>query len=131
MKRIAILLFVLAVCGFAIPERNITVFLVGDSTMADKPLDENPERGWGQLFPQFFTQNISFQNHALNGRSTKSFIKEGKWDTVMNRLKKGDYVLIQFGHNDQKVEDTNRSAPAHGLFLENIRFPYSLTSSEF
>ena len=120
MKRIPILLFVLAVCGFAIPERNITVFLVGDSTMADKPLDENPERGWGQLFPQFFTQNISIQNHALNGRSTKSFIKEGKWDTVMNRLKKGDYVLIQFGHNDQKVEDTNRSAPAHGLYKTNL-----------
>jgi len=105
------------------PESRITVFLIGDSTMADKPLDENPERGWGQVFPQYFNNDISIQNHAVNGRSTKSFIKEGRWDTVMSRLKKGDYVLIQFGHNDSKVEDTNRSAPAHTLYKDNlIRF---------
>lgn len=123
MKRFAIISAVLFFCSFAIPERNITIFLIGDSTMADKPLDENPERGWGQLFPQYFTSSVSIQNHAVNGRSTKSFLKEGRWDTVMNRLKKGDYVLIQFGHNDSKVEDTNRSAPAHGLYRENlIRF---------
>lgn len=97
--------------------------MVGDSTMADKPLEENPERGWGQLFPKFLMPGVQVQNHAVNGRSTKSFIKEGRWDTVMARMRKGDYVLIQFGHNDQKVEDTNRSAPAHGLYKENlIRF---------
>ncbi len=123
MKKTASFLFILSLLGFGIPQTNPKIFLIGDSTMADKPLDENPERGWGQLFPQFLLPGIQVQNHAVNGRSTKSFIKEGRWDTVMSRMHKGDYVLIQFGHNDQKVEDTNRSAPAHGLYKENlIRF---------
>jgi len=105
------------------PERKATVFLIGDSTMANKPVDDNPERGWGQLFPEYFTGDVNIQNHAVNGRSTKSFIKEGRWDTVMSRLKAGDFVLMQFGHNDSKLEDSNRSAPAHTLYKENlIRF---------
>ena len=105
------------------PERKATVFLIGDSTMANKPVDDNPERGWGQLFPEYFTGDVNIQNHAVNGRSTKSFIKEGRWDTLMSRLKAGDFVLMQFGHNDSKLEDSNRSAPAHTLYKENlIRF---------
>lgn len=123
MKRFYFICSVFLLCSFVMPETRITVFLIGDSTMADKPLDENPERGWGQIFPQYFTNEISIQNHAVNGRSTKSFIKEGRWDTVMSRLKKGDYVLIQFGHNDSKLEDSIRSAPAHTLYKDNlIRF---------
>lgn len=88
--------------------------------MANKPLDENPERGWGQLFPKYMTDDVEIQNHAVNGRSTKSFLKEHRWDTVMSRMKAGDYVMIQFGHNDSKVEDSNRSAPAHTLYKENL-----------
>jgi DNA sulfur modification protein DndE len=116
---------ILIISGFAFlaPEKKVTVFLIGDSTMADKPLDENPERGWGQLFPKYITDEVEIQNRAVNGRSTKSFIAEHRWDTVMSRLKAGDYVMIQFGHNDSKVEDSNRSAPAHTLYKENlIRF---------
>ena len=60
------------------------------------------------------------QNHAVNGRSTKSFINEHRWDTVISRLTAGDYVLIQFGHNDSKLEDSTRSAPAHTLYKENL-----------
>lgn len=105
------------------PERKATIFLIGDSTMANKPTDDNPERGWGQLFPEYFTSDIDIQNHAVNGRSTKSFIKEGRWDTVMGRIQPGDFVLIQFGHNDSKADDSNRTAPAHTLYKENlIRF---------
>jgi DNA sulfur modification protein DndE len=119
--------FAIALClsGFSFlpPEKKPTVFLVGDSTMANKPTDDNPERGWGQLFPDYFTKDIAIQNHAVNGRSTKSFINEHRWDTVMSRLTAGDYVIIQFGHNDSKVEDTTRSAPAHTLYKQNlIRF---------
>lgn len=88
--------------------------------MANKPLEDNPERGWGQLFPNYMTDEVEIQNHAVNGRSTKSFLTEHRWDTVMSRLKPGDYVMIQFGHNDQKVEDSNRSAPAHTLYKENL-----------
>ena len=88
--------------------------------MANKPLDENPEKGWGQLFPKYMTDDVEIQNHAVNGRSTKSFLNEHRWDTVMSRMKAGDYVMIQFGHNDSKVEDSNRSAPAHTLYKENL-----------
>ena len=88
--------------------------------MANKPLDENPERGWGQLFPKYMTDDVEIQNHAVNGRSTKSFLKEHRWDTVMSRMKAGDYVMIQFGHNDQKADDSIRSAPAHTLYKENL-----------
>lgn len=124
MKK-SLFLILLVVSGFAFlaPDKKVTIFLIGDSTMANKPLDENPERGWGQLFPNYMTDEVEIQNHAVNGRSTKSFIAEHRWDTVMSRLKAGDYVMIQFGHNDQKVEDSNRSAPAHTLYKENlIRF---------
>jgi DNA sulfur modification protein DndE len=122
-KNFFILLLIAGGFSFLEPGKKTTVFLIGDSTMADKPLDDNPERGWGQLFPKYMTDEVEIQNHAANGRSTKSFINEHRWDPVMSRLKAGDYVLIQFGHNDQKVEDSNRSAPAHTLYKENlIRF---------
>ena len=118
-----LLLIAFSAFAFLLPPKKPTIFLIGDSTCANKPLDNNPERGWGQLFPRYFTDEVSIQNHAVNGRSTKSFITEHRWDTVMSRLKEGDFVMIQFGHNDQKTEDSTRSAPAHGLYKENlIRF---------
>ncbi len=90
-------------------KRPVTLFMVGDSTMADKTdLDASPERGWGQLFPTYLTGNIVVENHAKNGRSTKSFIDEGRWDEVVSRIKRGDIVIIQFGHNDEKLEDAKR-----------------------
>ncbi|HRI25505.1 MAG TPA: glycosyl hydrolase family 28 protein [Ferruginibacter sp.] len=119
-KYFIILLLVITGFSFLVPEKKITIFLIGDSTMANKPLDDNPERGWGMYMPKFLTGEVEVQNHAVNGRSTKSFINEHRWDTVMSRLKEGDYVLIQFGHNDQKVEDSNRSAPAHTLYKDNL-----------
>jgi DNA sulfur modification protein DndE len=122
-KTVSIVLIILSGYAFMLPGKKVTVFLIGDSTMADKPLDDNPERGWGQLFPRYFTDELSVQNHAVNGRSTKSFINEHRWDTVMSRLQEGDYVMIQFGHNDEKFADSTRSAPAHTLYKDNlIRF---------
>jgi len=64
-------------------------------------LEDNPERA-GAIVPNYFTNEVEIQNHAVNGRSTKSFITEHRWDTVMSRLKAGDFVMIQFGHNDEK-----------------------------
>lgn len=79
----------------------VTVRTIGDSTMATKKLDGgNPERGWGHVLPGFFTDDVIIDNHAVNGRSTKTFLSEGRWDVVMDSLKAGDYVFIQFGHND-------------------------------
>ena len=123
VRSLTILLVGIIGFAFMLPDKKPTIFLIGDSTCANKPLDNNPERGWGQLLPNYFTNDVEIQNHAVNGRSTKSFITEHRWDTVMSRLKAGDFVMIQFGHNDQKVEDSNRSAPAHTLYKENlIRF---------
>ncbi|MDB4875048.1 MAG: alpha/beta hydrolase [Gemmatimonadetes bacterium] len=100
---------------------TIDVHLIGDSTMADKPTPEtNPERGWGQLLPRFFDEHVVVHNHAVNGRSTKSFIAEGKWSAVLSQLKRGDYVFIQFGHNDEKLEDSLRYAAPNTTYRHNL-----------
>jgi pectinesterase len=102
---------------------SVQVFLIGDSTMADKPLEDNPERGWGQLLPMFFDESVVVRNHAMNGRSTKSFIDEGRWEAVLNALRVGDWVFIQFGHNDEKKEDPTRyAAPQDGYRKNLMRF---------
>ena len=96
--------------------------LVGDSTMADKPIDPpNPERGWGQLLPQLFKEPARVVNHAVNGRSSKSFRAEGRWSNVLNQLEAGDFVLIEFGHNDEKKEDPTRYAAPDTDYKENLR----------
>ena len=96
------------------------IFLVGDSTMADKPPCGSPERGWGQAFPLFLRDGVVVENHARNGRSTRSFLCEGRWDSVMARLRAGDYVMIQFGHNDAKRSDTTRFADAQTEYRCNL-----------
>ncbi len=101
-----------------------TIYCIGDSTMANKKNPEvNPEHGWAQVLPQFFTNNVTIDNRAVNGRSTRSFIAEGRWDSILKFLKKGDYVLIQFGHNDQKENDPKRYTNPHTTYRHNlIRF---------
>lgn len=120
MKKIIGALSILVLMAFGLPGHKVVVYMIGDSTMADKPLAGNSERGWGQLFPGFFTEDVQIRNYAVNGRSTKSFLKEGRWDSVMKYLKKGDYVFIQFGHNDEKSEDTNRYAAPNALYRINL-----------
>ena len=79
----------------------ITIFLVGDSTLADKPYaGSNPEKGWGQVFPLYFKEGIKVENHAMNGRSTKSFRDEGRWDVVYKQIKPGDYEQFPEGQED-------------------------------
>jgi DNA sulfur modification protein DndE len=88
--------------------------------MANKPLEDNPERGWGQMLPLYFEKDMPIENYAVNGRSTKSFINEHRWDTVLSKLKPGDWVLIQFGHNDAKIKDSTRYAAADGAYKTNL-----------
>jgi lysophospholipase L1-like esterase len=105
------------------PAGVISLYLIGDSTMANKPLSPpNPERGWGQLLPLYFKEGLRVENHAVNGRSSKSFRDEGRWNVVRDRLKPGDFVIIQFGHNDEKKEDPKRFTEPHGTFKENLEF---------
>lgn len=97
-----------------------TLFLVGDSTMADQPAEAYPEQGWGQALPAFLTAELALENHARNGRSTRSFIDEGRWGAVLERLRPGDFVVIGFGHNDQKSEDPSRYAAPWRAYRENL-----------
>ena len=116
MKRILYLVAVWLVSS------SFTIHLMGDSTMAEKNLaGGNPERGWGMVFPNFLDGSIDVVNYAQNGRSTKSFIDLGLWDKVKANLKAGDYVFIEFGHNDAKEDDPARYAPAYGAYQENLR----------
>ncbi len=119
LKKLSLFVLCVAFCGFT-PDAPVRVFLIGDSTMADKPLIDNPEHGWGQMIPLFFSKNVVFYNHAKNGRSTRSFLYEGRWDTVLARIRPGDYVFIQFGHNDSKTEDTSRFADARTDYRRNL-----------
>jgi lysophospholipase L1-like esterase len=98
------------------------VYMIGDSTMANKPVwPAQPERGWGQLLVLYFTHPEMIENHAMNGRSTKSFIDERRWEKVRTALKPGDWVIIQFGHNDEKKDKPAVYAEARGAFQENLR----------
>lgn len=107
--------------AFRADKSVITIFMIGDSTMANKKMDGgNPERGWGMVLPGFFSEDIKIDNHAANGRSSKSFISEGRWEKVISKVKKGDYVFIQFGHNDEKADSTRHTAPGT-TFDENLR----------
>ena len=116
--KMVILITLFLTCNF---NNKITVFLIGDSTMSDKPNPEiNPERGWGQMLPLFFKENVIIKNFAVNGRSTKSFIDEGRWDSVASEIQKGDYVFIQFGHNDQKIKDSLRFTNPLTAYRHNL-----------
>ena len=115
------LILLLALPMFALrTDDQPRIFLIGDSTMADKAIIGNPERGWGEELPLFFSKEVVIENHARNGRSTKSFITEGRWAAVFEKLKPGDYVFIQFGHNDAKKEDTSRYAEPHTDYKANL-----------
>ncbi len=100
-----------------------TLHLIGDSTMADKPKEPaNPETGWGQALPALLRpEAVRVVNYAMNGRSTKSFIDEGRWAKVVEALQAGDFVIIQFGHNDEKDQDPKRYAAPRGAYQENLR----------
>ena len=102
--------------------KPITLHLVGDSTMANKDLKgNNQERGWGMMLQAFFTDDVKVINYAINGRSTKSFISEGRWQKVLDALHPGDYVIIEFGHNDEKITSPERYAAADGEYSDNLR----------
>jgi len=103
---ISVFLFVVSTLGvFAqnIDKTNTpVVYIIGDSTVKNgQDKGDRGQWGWGHFLPLWFdTDKISFENHAIGGRSSRSFIREGRWDNVLALVKKGDYVIIQFGHND-------------------------------
>jgi len=109
-------------------KRLTTIFLAGDSTMAPKQADKRPETGWGERLGQNFREGtVQIENRAMNGRSTKTFISEGRWQAIIVDLQKGDYVFIQFGHNDQSKDKGERYTPPEDYkrnlarFVEEVR----------
>lgn len=103
------------------PRSPPVLYFVGDSTMADKPDLAHPERGWGQLFRELVVPPLRFENRAVNGRSSKSFRDEGRWDDLVKTLSPGDWVVIQFGHNDEKSRDPRRFTEPDGEFRANLQ----------
>ena len=86
--------------------KQINLFLAGDSTMASCPKYEEPMAGWGQMFSDFFTENIRVYNFAKGGASTNTFIEQGYLRIILDFIQPNDYLFIQFGHNDQKSYGT-------------------------
>jgi lysophospholipase L1-like esterase len=116
----SLLLFaLLAVTSFAADHRP-QVFTIGDSTMCNYALDQ-PLRGWAMSLGKFFVDPAMVKNHAASGRSTKSFIDEGRWDKVMAELRAGDFVIIQFSHNDEKKDRPELYTDPATTFRDNLR----------
>lgn len=143
MKKIIVIsITLLTLClFFAGTNRPVHIFMAGDSTMAIKPFYKNvwdiaqgdsvsevfPERGWGQLLPEFFNNNIVVSNYAQNGRSSRTFIEQGWWQKILDNVQSGDYVVIQFGHNDSAKDKADRyTSPQeyvenYSRFVDEIR----------
>ncbi|MBQ8673846.1 MAG: rhamnogalacturonan acetylesterase [Bacteroides sp.] len=110
MKKILSALVLLLLAGVAAyyalgsdqQEKSISVHIIGDSTMADYVENTTRTRGWGEMLQEFFAPQVKVLNYARGGRSSNSFYKEGRWKLVTDSLKPGDYVFIQFAHNDEK-----------------------------
>ena len=95
------------------PDKTTTIFVIGDSTAANKDTTGGKvERGWGMMLQNCFDADyIVVDNHAVNGRSSKSFLDEGRWEKVLEKIRPGDYVIIQFGHNDEKAQPDRHTDP--------------------
>ncbi len=122
MKKILIAVLALLVLTAATQQKVTTVFIIGDSTAAKKDLSKgSPERGWGMALQCYFDEAfIRIDNHAQNGRSSKDFRDKGLWQKVLDKIQPGDYVIIQFGHNDEKKTDASRYTQPGSTFNANI-----------
>lgn len=116
--------------------RPIQVFMAGDSTMAEKPMTKSNidtligetieevflEKGWGMLLPEYLKEKAIVRNYAKNGRSSRTFIEQGWWDTIISQIQSGDVVIIQFGHNDCAVNKPDRYTNPDEYRKNLIRF---------
>lgn len=97
-----------------------TLFIAGDSTAAIKGAGEKPMTGWGEYLHGYFGISVRIENRAINGRSTKSFITDGRLEDILKDFKAGDYLFIQFGHNDEKKEDPLRYTDPDTEYRRNL-----------
>jgi lysophospholipase L1-like esterase len=118
MNRILFIALTLLAAFALPPKKKITVWLIGDSTMAKKDPRTYPENGWGMPFVYFFDSTVTVDNRAQNGRSTRTFMEEGRWTPVVEAMQEGDYVFVQFGHNDEVK--TKKSYTTEEQFKANL-----------
>jgi lysophospholipase L1-like esterase len=106
------------------PKKNIKVYLIGDSTMCEYEINRAPLTGWGMPFKYFFDSTVQIDNRARGGRSTRTFISENRWQPIADSLHEGDYVLMQFGHNDEAKEERykDRYTPVADYKINLIKF---------
>lgn len=123
------ILILLTLFGACKPKEKVTLFLVGDSTMAPKKEKKRPETGWGEMLVNYIdTTSVTIENHARNGRSSRTFMEEGRWDSIMTKMAAGDIVFVQFGHNDEV--QTKKSSTTPDVFQANLRKYISDTRSK-
>lgn len=96
------------------------IIIAGDSTAADYPTERAPQIGWGQVLGYYLKPDVTIDNRAVNGRSTKSFRDEGKWSALLETVNAGDLVFISFGHNDSRDDSPERFAAADGAYRQNM-----------
>ncbi|RJE74932.1 GDSL family lipase [Reichenbachiella sp. MSK19-1] len=133
-KSMLVVVIMMVLSAGGMKKKVTTVYLIGDSTMADYNLYEGdyittryPLTGWGQVFQPFFaadslplvkglisTDSVIVDDRARGGRSTRTFFQEGRWRSIYDGLKKGDLVLMQFGHNDAAEQKTERYVDVEG-----------------
>jgi lysophospholipase L1-like esterase len=123
MKKIIFSVVALGFFAFVLPpKKKIKIFMAGDSTMSIKEKKAFPETGWGMPFTAFWDSTVTIENRAKNGRSTKTFISEGLWKTIQTEATEGDYVFIQFGHNDESVEKKERYSTPDTFKMNLVKF---------
>ncbi len=113
------LMAALLLWAFQTKRSDIRVFLAGDSTMSIKELKAYPEAGWGMPFVHFWDSSVTVVNKAKNGRSSRTFIEEGLWQSILQEGKAGDYVFIQFCHNDEVPTKKSYTKPEE--YKNNLR----------
>lgn len=106
-------------------DNMVTLFLFGDSTCQTNLQDTYPQHGWGQVIPEYLNEDVRVINLARNGRSTKSFITEERYEPALRNIKKGDFLFIQFGHNDEKEDEARKTDP-WSTYQDNLRFFISI-----
>ena len=100
-------IFVIATSFLFLKKDKPTLYIIGDSTVRNT---NRPQCGWGEMIGEFLdTTQISISNQAMAGRSTRTFIKEKRWDKVLSTLNPGDFVIMQFGHNEGSKPDTSKA----------------------
>jgi lysophospholipase L1-like esterase len=125
IQRISIAAVILLLVAFAYPpKKKIKVWMIGDSTMCPYEPSRAPLTGWGMPFANFFDSTVVIDNRAKGGRSTRTFISENRWQPIADSLQEGDYVLIQFGHNDEAKEEKykDRYTPVPDYKTNLIKF---------